>query len=88
LGVKYDTKRTTLTVGGFDRFLAQIESVMYDYFRVFPHDEKECLRTWTQANKVRLVVSIPRWQFVKGLAKLREHGFTLQETTNLERIMR
>ncbi len=90
IGIKYDTRKKELTVGGFGRFLTEVENVMRDYFDTDPAGSgRACKQTWTQVNKVRLVASnMPRWLFVKGIGKMTEHNLSLSKTTVLGRIMR
>ena len=85
LAVKFNPIEGTLTIGGNVKFERQMEMILAEYFEC---ELGNCSRIMTQANKARYVCEIEREKFHEGLTRLEEHGFTLTQTDNLERIMR
>lgn len=74
-----------VTVGGYTKFYVFMFKIVEDYFRtaIF-HTTK----TLTQANKIRYTFRLERIQFDKGIKKLKEHNFVVEQVRSHERIMR
>lgn len=71
-----------ITIGGYSRILATIETVVEAFFPEDPIGEP----TFVQANKVRFVLQCNRQEFREGLDRLNELGGHLQSTTKLGRV--
>lgn len=86
LGVKYDSVAGTLTIGGYSMYRREIAMVCADYFDCIL--DKAVDFSMTQKNKCRYTFELKYPDFLFGLKKLEEHGFTFTKTKSLERIMR
>jgi len=83
--MKYHDKRKKLTVGGYSRHRRQMELVLEEYFEISWKDT-EVKRT--QKNKIRFVATCSRDRWTSALDNLELNDFTLEQKTNLGRIMR
>jgi hypothetical protein len=79
--------KPTVDLGGYARQMAQIEEVG-KILGINTFDTKKAKLIWTQRNKVIYRSIMTRQAFVEGTAKLREIGYSLQETESMQRILR
>lgn len=85
VAIKFDFRNDKVIVGGFSRFRPFMEKIIQDYFGmkvVFMLMEN------TQANKIRYKFSLSKRLFDKGIKKLEEHNFIVEQVRSHERIMR
>ena len=85
LAIKYNIIQEELTIGGYSRYRPHIENIIKDYFRL---SVDFIAFKMTQKNKMRYVFPFQKVKLDKALDKIREHGFSVEQVRNLERIMR
>lgn len=87
LALKYSSRDSCLTIGGYTRFRRTLTLICEEYFGLNISVDVASF-SLTQRNKCRYIFEMDYKTFIDGLKKIEEHGFVLQKANNLERIMR
>ena len=84
VALKFDTHKSKLTIGGYEKFRHFIECLIEEYFKKVAPTEPD----YTQKNKIRFVIPVKRKKFLKVINRLEEEGFSVTLVNSLQRIMR
>lgn len=84
LALKWDTTNRIVTLGGNVRYQILMETIISDGFQRHPKVKPKN----TQINKIRFTFKKNGSAVRETLDWFKENGYTLEETTNLQNVMR
>jgi len=90
LGLSYDSRPTKdlFSIGGLVRDRQWMERIGTDFFSLNVFDRKSVIEKWTASNKIVLMTTMTRADFVNGCDAMRSAGVILIATKSMERVMR
>lgn len=83
VAIKYNHRDYRLTIGSYSRWRETVERVLTSYFT----EDVPRVR-WPQKNKLKYECNIGVKRFCSGINEMRKHGFILESTKSLGRLIR